>query len=167
MFQNQNMMPMTTNMVQAQQSSQITRPQTMAPNPNFSNNIQANQNYIAQRNNTYSVIPGRIVNRVEDIMPMEVPMDGTVALFPLADWSGICVKVWASDGQIKTFNFIPEEVSTFTAVEDNTQNKEVLERLDRIEEMLSKQQNFYKKSYNKKPYKPYNEEQKKEVTKNE
>lgn len=52
----------------------------------------------------------KIVNRLEDIMPNDVPMDGTKGIFPLSDDSAIYVKSWNTDGTIKTIKYLPEEI---------------------------------------------------------
>lgn len=88
-------------------------------------------------------IPGRIVNNLGEIAPNEVPMDGSVSVFPTNDYSKIFIKAWQSDGTIKTIAYAP-------IVSDETQKPEdptaaILERLDRIEKMVS--QNSYKKPY--------------------
>ena len=50
----------------------------------------------------------KIVNRLEDITPNDVPMDGTSGIFPLSDNSAIYVKSRNTDGTIKTIKYIPE-----------------------------------------------------------
>lgn len=53
---------------------------------------------------------GRVVNSANDILPNEIPMDGSISYFPLQDGSGVIGKQWNSDGTIKTY--------TYTAVVD-------------------------------------------------
>lgn len=50
---------------------------------------------------------GRVVYSENDIQPAEVPMDGSSAIFPLADWSRIFVKAWNQTGTISTTVYIP------------------------------------------------------------
>lgn len=45
-----------------------------------------------------SVVPGRTVASENEIKPNEIPMDGTISLFPLSDYSAIFAKQWKSDG---------------------------------------------------------------------
>lgn len=45
-------------------------------------------------------IPGRMIYSPDEIMPQEVPMDGSVSLFPMHDWSCVYGKWWTSNGQI-------------------------------------------------------------------
>lgn len=52
----------------------------------------------------------KIVNRLEDITPNDVPMDGTSGIFPLSDNSAIYVKSWNTDGTIRTIKYVPEEI---------------------------------------------------------
>lgn len=54
----------------------------------------------------------KIVNRLEDITPNDVPMDGTTGIFPLSDNSAIYVKSWNTDGTIKTIKYVPEVIES-------------------------------------------------------
>lgn len=80
-------------------------------------------------------ISGRVVQSESEITPQEVPMDGTVSLFPLADNSCIYVKAWNSDGTIRTLKFSPvgdsEESNPKPSFRD-----EVMARFDAIENCL-------------------------------
>lgn len=90
---------------------------------------------------------GRIVTSENDITPNEVPMDGTVSLFPLADYSKIFAKQWNPDGTIKTTVFVmevPQEESSRTP----TFEEEVFRRFDSIEKKLNSRGGKYHKSYN-------------------
>lgn len=53
-------------------------------------------------------LAGRVVNKLDDILPNEVPMDGTSSLFPLQDESAIFVKSWNADGTIRTVKYLRE-----------------------------------------------------------
>lgn len=57
-----------------------------------------------------SVIYGRPVNQIEEVLPQDVPMDGTCSLFPTNDGTAIYKKYWNSDGTIKTIKFVPETI---------------------------------------------------------
>lgn len=47
-------------------------------------------------------LPGRVVNSPDDIRASEIPMDGTVAVFPSSDYSHVILKAWNSNGSIQT-----------------------------------------------------------------
>ena len=89
-----------------------------------------------------SVLHGRVVNSVEEIMPNEVAMDGSVSLFPTKDYSHIYAKAWNSDGTITTVEFTPSS-NTFAPVQssESPELKAVLERCDTLvakcDELLS------------------------------
>lgn len=51
---------------------------------------------------------GRPVKSPDEIMVQEVPTDGSIALFPLADGSAVIGKRWMPDGSISTTRFVPE-----------------------------------------------------------
>lgn len=52
---------------------------------------------------------GRVVNSADEITVQEVPTDGTVAYFPLADGSGVIAKKWTADGSIATSQYVLAE----------------------------------------------------------
>lgn len=56
--------------------------------------------------NRQSGIRGRIINSENEILPQEIPMDGTVSLFPMADFSCIFAKKWLSNGTIETQKYV-------------------------------------------------------------
>lgn len=83
---------------------------------------------------------GRPVSAETEIKPNEVPMDGTIALFPLTDFSVIIAKQWSQDGTIKTLRFVPD-----IQVVDNDSSPEVSiselahsmdERFNKLESMI-------------------------------
>lgn len=59
------------------------------------------------QNNVRSVIPGRSVVNVKEITSDEVPMDGSLALFPKKDESAIYVRSYNGKGTIDTKIYIP------------------------------------------------------------
>ena len=110
--------------------------------------FQPTQTYTSPSNHPVNrSIFGRIVTSENDITPNEVPMDGTVSLFPLVDYSKIFAKQWNPDGTIKTTVFVmevPQEGSSQTP----TFEEEVFRRLDSIEKKLNGRGRKYHKSYN-------------------
>lgn len=98
-------------------------------------------------------LQGRFVTNGEEITPQEVPMDGSVGLFPQNDYSCIYAKQWTKDGNIQTVRYVPEQV---TPVQTD-QKTPLEEHLDRIEEKLealdkklNRQKNYQKRPYPKK-----------------
>lgn len=82
-----------------------------------------------------------------EIAPNDVPMDGTVSLFPTENYSCIFAKHWNKDGKITTTKFVPvpmdEDYTPTPGFED-----EMRSRMDELKQLL--QQNNHR-SYNKKP----------------
>ena len=68
---------------------------TYIPNSTFMNNVQP------------SLINGRSVNSVEEITAGEVPLNGSLAVFPKSDGSMIYVKSTNGNGTIDTKCYIP------------------------------------------------------------
>src|SRR5690625_4963374 len=67
-----------------------------------------------QRPSVPSVLPGRQVANSDEITPQEVPMDGSVSLFPQQDYSCIYAKTWTKEGTIATLKFVPEQPQAST-----------------------------------------------------
>lgn len=99
--------------------------------------------------NRFQSIPGRLVNNLDEITPQEVPMDGSVSLFPQQDYSAIYAKTWTKDGTIATVKFIPEQPASVAPQKSPIEERldKIDQRFDRLEKMLSNRS---------KPKKPYN-----------
>lgn len=80
-----------------------------------------------------------------EIPPNDVPMDGTVSLFPTEDYSCIFAKHWNKDGKITTTKFVPipsdEEYTPTPGFED-----EMRSRMDELKTLIQ-QNRSYKKQY--------------------
>lgn len=105
-------------------------------------------NLYQNQSSRFQSIPGRLVNNLDEITPQEVPMDGSVSLFPQADYHAIYAKTWTKDGTIATVKFIPEQPQT------EPQKSPLEERLDRIDQRFDKLEKML--SNRNKPKKPYN-----------
>lgn len=82
-------------------------------------------------------IPGRMIYSPDEIIPQEVPMDGSVSLFPMHDWSCVYGKWWTSNGQIQMVKFVLEQPKkqideSAVSLSDNSA------RLDKVERYLFK-----------------------------
>jgi len=84
-------------------------------------------------------LPGRVVNSPDDIRASEIPMDGTVAVFPSSDYSYVVLKAWNSNGSIQTE--IYQHLNPNAEQKPDPKFEEfkmaIDERLDRLEEMLT------------------------------
>lgn len=63
---------------------------------------------------------GKVVQAVEQITANDVPMDGSVAVFPKQDMSEIYTKSWNADGTIRTIVYKP-----YTASQPDVANSSV------------------------------------------
>lgn len=100
-----------------------------------------------------TMIRGRVVKDQSEILPNEIPMDGTISFFPKADGSEVYGKAWTSNGTIQNFRFVKtEEIQNGNNPSPSTQDL-ILEKLTKIENTLNNRQNF----------KPTNTNQKKEA----
>lgn len=110
--------------------------------------MPTNQNI--PRNNGIS---GRVISNPNEITPNEIPMDGSVSLFPTSDYSTIYAKAWNTNGLIETKKFVAvsENESLSPVPSDGT--KEALDainsRLDKIEKAVSyRKGNYYHNNKN-------------------
>lgn len=82
---------------------------------------------------------GRFVDRIDEVLPAEVPMDGRVALFPSKSLDSMWLRAWNKDGQLMTFHYIldPNQGSSVPqpTQTDNFQSQ-IMERLDELERRL-------------------------------
>lgn len=84
-------------------------------------------------------LPGRVVNSPDDIRASEIPMDGTVAVFPSSDYSYVVLKAWNSNGSIKTaINDMGQQImqndnANFRALSDRLTQQEI----DRLKAQLA------------------------------
>lgn len=121
-------------------------------NGGYTTPSQTYQNPYIQQPSRFQSIPGRLVNNLDEITPQEVPMDGSVSLFPQNDYSAIYAKTWTKDGTIATVKFIPEQPTTGVP-----QKSPIEERLDRIDQRFDRLEKML--SNRNKPKKPYNKPQ--------
>jgi len=82
-------------------------------------------------------IPGRMIYSPDEIMPQEVPMDGSVSLFPMHDWSCVYGKWWTSNGQIQTVKFVLEQPKK-EIDESAASLSDISARLEKVERYLFK-----------------------------
>lgn len=98
-------------------------------------------------------LQGRMIAQVEEITPQEVPMDGSVGLFPQNDYSCIYAKQWTKDGNIQTVRYVPEQPTPVQA-DQKTPLEEHLnrieEKLEALDKKLNRQKNYQKRPYPKK-----------------
>lgn len=91
------------------------------------------------------VLPGRMINKLEDITVGDVPNDGSLGLFPQQDGSCIYAKSWNADGTIKTMKFIPSEETDTLPRKESVQEAEsstdpfssIGEKLDLLLDLLT------------------------------
>lgn len=115
------------------------------PNNGYSSGFGAFQN------TSQSSIPGRLIDREEEIKPIEIPMSGAVAFFPTNDYSCIYAKAWNSRGTFDTVKYVPEnykqpaptsslpitaeDIAPIPSV-DNQKLDQINSRLEKIENVL-------------------------------
>lgn len=154
-FNNQQQMPNNFQQSNQPMVPNWNRPTTTTPynngnGYNMTGGYQSPNPIPTSMNMQSAYIPGRMVNDISEIRPNEVPMDGSVSLFPINNGSCIYVKCWSPDGTIKTMKYVPEQIPA--EPQGPTEFEQLMSRLNAIEKKLS---------YNT-SRKPYHSNQKKE-----
>lgn len=120
-------------------------------NDGYSQNNQTNGNAYYDRGvqNQYmspirnTGITGRIIQNPNEVMPNEVPMNGTCSFFPMYDGSAIYVKCWSPDGSsIITQRFVSDGQNGNVP---KTPEQIIMDRLDNLERLIKTQNKPYQK----------------------
>ena len=82
------------------------------------------------------IIPGKIINNLQEVRPNEVPMDGSASIFPMSDFSSIYVKAWGPDGNIQTLKFIPDATTNKEVDQGPSEFDKIMKELDTIKAKL-------------------------------
>lgn len=91
-------------------------------------------------------ILGRMIANPNEITPQEIPMDGSISMFPMQDGSAVYGKFWDSNGQIKTIRFIPENVEQ---TQPDDPFAAINARFDALENLIRSQRPNHKGTYRK------------------
>lgn len=109
------------------------RPPIQQPAPNLSQ-ISQQQNPQPQMQRP-TVLPGRFIENDNEVRPNEVPMDGSISVFPKRDLSAVILKSWNSNGTIDSVRYVLDIPIQEDPKPDSFQ-QEIFSRLDKIEELL-------------------------------
>lgn len=96
------------------------------------------------------MIAGRIVKSVDEVLPNEVPMNGSVAVFPTSDMSSIFVKGWNQDGTISTVRFAPVVADDVIEQNDSVTLDDIMDQLTNIQDLLKPKRTASKRTTAKK-----------------
>lgn len=86
---------------------------------------------------------GKVVNDVSMVSPNDVPMDGSIAIFPKGDMAEIYCKQWKQDGTIQTVVYRPvqlenqSEGTNIPQMDFNALNEDVRALREDIKDMRS------------------------------
>lgn len=77
--------------------------------------------------NTYAMpmVYGKMVNSEADILPNQIPNDGSASYFPSSDGSKIYFRAWQQDGKIMSKTYILEDVIASSQMTQTPQNMAV------------------------------------------
>lgn len=129
-----------------------------SPNGLMNQNPSAASEYPMPQQNTQPAyqpivgLKGRMVTKEEDITAGEIPMDNTLSLFPLADYSCIYAKQWSPNGQIISVKYVPEptiEKVEEVTVTDGVTLDELSNQLNEIQRLLERQNRSRNSTYKK------------------
>lgn len=121
-------------------------------NANWNNS--GNQMAIANYSSTIPAsLPGKIVGGENDILPQDVPMNGTFSVFVQQDLQRVYVKKWEGDGNIHGNTYVLEQqnVPDQNGASIDATLISILERLENIEKSLQRPKKPHNPNYKKNP----------------
>lgn len=106
---------------------------------------QIMENYSNQPYRPQSAIPGRMVENMDTVRGIEIPMDGGIYYFPKADGNEIYTKRWLPNGSTQVLRYVVK-----TDEEQQAEDNFLVDKLNSIEDQLQKlvsqrQNNHYNK----------------------
>ena len=95
------------------------------------------------------VMKGKWVGSEKDIVPMDIPQDGSVVVFPQTDLQVIYLKKWEGDGTITTVPYIPNvQQQPKTPTPEEQFQASVQQRLTNVEQLLVNLTNMWQPTTN-------------------
>lgn len=113
------------------------QPYSQPSQPNISKSPPYPSAQSSRQSNGPSYIMGRFIESIDEVTPGEIPMDGSVVIFPLMDYSAIYLKTWFKNGDLKEFCFIPKEpIVEAQKVTDQSNFDRIFTQLDEMRGIL-------------------------------
>lgn len=101
---------------------------------NMNNQVGMNQNYVPQNYNqvqqpTTNVLQGKIVDSVDVVKGLDIPLDGSISYFPMATGDKIVTKRLNLEGksEIKVYNIV--ETNEDEKLDKNALNQQVIQEM--------------------------------------
>lgn len=117
--------------------------QPMWINPYMGNAVntlaQQGMNQMPGQRRQASSLSGRIINDPSEIVPEDIPMNGTSAIFPCSNGQYILVKTWDGNFNVKDTVYVRQDPPDQETQKRPSEFEIVLGRLERIESMLTSQ----------------------------
>ena len=122
-------------------------PNYPAYQPNYQQMQQVMPNYFTPpmqqmiQQNQQPSLGGKIVENIDVVKAIDIPMDGNNYYFPKADGSEIYIKKWLPNGTTDTVIFKksePEQISEEPKIDFNAMENNIIDRLTAIDERLGK-----------------------------
>lgn len=92
------------------------------------------------------VLPGRLVNDISEVQINEVPMDGSINVFPLRDLSHVYLKFWDNNGKFITTHYalVDDQAQQNAVGPSSSQMDELMAKITAMEKMVK---TMVKRSY--------------------
>lgn len=103
--------------------------------------MQGNFNQSMPQMVQQAMIPGRMVNSLDDVVPGEVPMNGNPTYFPTADGEMIYMLRWTREGKIEPTPFVRQrtDVPPMNATVSNDEIfQTIMTRLDEMQKEIKR-----------------------------
>lgn len=111
------------------------------PAPTYQPSLTNPTSQQSNQNRSQGIL-GRMISNPKEITPQEIPMDGSISLFPMQDGSAVYGKFWDSNGQINTIRFVPDNIADADPEPDPFDK--INKRFDELEKMIKSQRQYHK-----------------------
>lgn len=88
-----------------------------------------------------TMIPGRLVNSLDDVVPGEVPMNGNPTYFPTVDGEMVHVLRWTREGKIEPTTYIRQKATSdkmLTVIPNEEAFQTIMNRLDEMQKEIKR-----------------------------
>ena len=104
--------------------------------PQFQSMYQMPQTQNIQNNNQFNLM-GKVVENIDVVRTIDIPMDGQTYYFPKADGRSIFAKQWLNNGTTKITSYLPQ-IDDLEDKPSNLPNKELEGHLGALGEAIER-----------------------------
>lgn len=91
-----------------------------------------------QNTNRYAYLQGKVIDNIDAVRVADIPLDGSISYYPLADGTAIVSKQLQQDGTSKIIVYKPMNTQETRYVTEN-ELKDIREEIDSLKKQLEKE----------------------------